>query len=74
MRLLFVTLVLVHTVQVVVGPPVTANKKSESDKKEEEHNKGADWVSFLFLIISTGHNNSNALIKININKQPITST
>jgi len=44
MRLLLVSLVLVHSLQVVVGPPVTANKKEESDNKDEEH-KGADWVS-----------------------------
>ncbi|CAB3369427.1 Hypothetical predicted protein [Cloeon dipterum] len=42
MRILVLSLVLVNIVQVVVGPPVTANKKGEGDKKDEEQ-KGADW-------------------------------
>ncbi|XP_065348786.1 nucleobindin-2 isoform X2 [Cloeon dipterum] len=42
MRILVLSLVLVNIVQVVVGPPVTANKKGEADKKDEEQ-KGADW-------------------------------
>jgi hypothetical protein len=49
MRLLVASLVLVHTLQVVVGPPVTANKKGEGDNKDEEH-KGADWVCYFLSI------------------------